>query len=572
MANNNNNNSTMPLRSILEKDKLTRTKFLEWFRNLRIVFKQERKLYVLDEPLLEEAAENVPRAEKNAYEKHHNDSIDVACLMLATMSSKHQKDLENMEAYDMIFNLKEMFQQQARQERYETTKGLHSFKMAEGTSVSAHVLKMKGYIEHLDRLGFPLSQELATNLILNSLPDSYGQFVMNYNMNEMDKSISELHIILKTSEQNIKSKPSHVLMVQNGKGFKGKGKGKGKGKSNAQPKPKPQPKAKAPKEGVCFFQNEAGHWKRNYKLYLEDLKKKKKTGETSSSSIYVIQINFSPSSSWVLDTGCGSHICTNVQGLKRSRQLKKGEVDLRVGNGSKVAALVVGSYELTFPSGLLLVSDNCYYVPTICRNIISVSCLDNDGFSFIIKNNNCSIFHTDMFYANAYLQDGLYVMNLQKFNNSHVYNITTKKFKSNDLNSTYLWNCRLGHINEKRISKLHQVGLLNSFDFESYDTCESCLLGKMTKDPFTGNIEMANELLDLIHAYVCGPLSSDARRGYKYFITFTYDFSRYGYVYLMRHKSESFEMFKSFQNEVQNQLGKTIKALRSYRGVEYLSQ
>ena len=94
---------------------------------------------------------------------------------------------------------------------------------------------------------------------------------------------------------------------------------------------------------------------------------------------------------------------------------------------------------------------------------------------------------------------------------------------------------------------------MNSFDFESYDTCESCLLGKMTKDPFTGHSERANELLDLIH--------TDARGGYKYFITFTDDFSRYGYVYLMRHKSESFEMFKSFQNEVQNQLGKTIKAL-----------
>ena len=106
MANNNNNNSTMSLRSVLEKDKLTGTNFLDWFRNLRIVLKQERKLYVLDEPLPEEPAKNVPRVEKNAYEKHHNDSIDVACLMLATMSSELQKDLENMEAYDMILILR----------------------------------------------------------------------------------------------------------------------------------------------------------------------------------------------------------------------------------------------------------------------------------------------------------------------------------------------------------------------------------------------------------------------------------------------------------------------------------
>ncbi|KAJ9557299.1 hypothetical protein OSB04_011913 [Centaurea solstitialis] len=71
--------------------------------------------------------------------------------------------------------------------------------------------------------------------------------------------------------------------------------------------------------------------------------------------------------------------------------------------------------------------------------------------------------------------------------------------------------------------------------------------------------------------YVCGPFSHVARGGYQYFITFTDDFSRYGYVYLMRHKSESFERFKEFQNEVQNQLDRKIKFLRSDRGGEYLS-
>ncbi|KAJ9547435.1 hypothetical protein OSB04_019978 [Centaurea solstitialis] len=70
---------------------------------------------------------------------------------------------------------------------------------------------------------------------------------------------------------------------------------------------------------------------------------------------------------------------------------------------------------------------------------------------------------------------------------------------------------------------------------------------------------------------VCGPFSHVARGGYRYFITFTDDFSRYGYVYLMRHKSESFERFRVFQNEVQNQLGRKIKFLRSDRGGEYLS-
>jgi hypothetical protein len=129
------------------------------------------------------------------------------------------------------------------------------------------------------------------------------------------------------------------------------------------------------------------------------------------------------------------------------------------------------------------------------------------------------------------------------------------------LNPTFIYHCHLGHINEKHIERLHKDGLLNSFDFESFDTCESCLLGKITKAPFTGQSDRVSDLLGLVHTDVCGPMSPIARGGFLYFITFTNDFSRYGYIYRMRHKSESFEKIKEFQNEVQNQLGKIIKFL-----------
>jgi hypothetical protein len=61
-----------------------------------------------------------------------------------------------------------------------------------------------------------------------------------------------------------------------------------------------------------------------------------------------------------------------------------------------------------------------------------------------------------------------------------------------------MWHCRLGHISEKRMKKLHTDGILTSFDFESYDTCDACLLGKMTKVPFTGFPKRTLDLLELI--------------------------------------------------------------------------
>jgi hypothetical protein len=65
--------------------------------------------------------------------------------------------------------------------------------------------------------------------------------------------------------------------------------------------------------------------------------------------------------------------------------------------------------------------------------------------------------------------------------------------------------------------------------------------------PFSGFPERASDLLELIHTDVCGPMSTTARGGYRYFITFTDDLSRYGYVYLMKHKSETFESSKNFR-------------------------
>src|SRR4051812_9491520 len=106
---------------------------------------------------------------------------------------------------------------------------------------------------------------------------------------------------------------------------------------------------------------------------------------------------------------------------------------------------------------------------------------------------------------------------------------------------------RLGHISQKRMKKLHGDGLLTSFDFESYETCQACLLGKMTKSPFSGLPERATDLLELIHTDVCGQLSTIARGGYHYFISFTDDFSRYGYVYLMKHKSKLLKGSRSFR-------------------------
>ena len=71
----------------------------------------------------------------------------------------------------------------------------------------------------------------------------------------------------------------------------------------------------------------------------------------------------------------------------------------------------------------------------------------------------------------------------------------------------------------------------------------------MTKRPFSAKGERSKECLQLVHSDIYGPLSVQARGGYEYFITFIENYSRYGYVYLMHKKFETFEKFKEFMVE-----------------------
>ena len=134
------------------------------------------------------------------------------------------------------------------------------------------------------------------------------------------------------------------------------------------------------------------------------------------------------------------------------------------------------------------------------------------------KNNCCSVYMNKTFNGHTPNENSLLDSGRS---DTHIHNIDAKRCKVGNDSATYLWHCRLGHIGVKRIKKLHTDGFLESLDYKSFDTCEPCLMGKMTKTPFSGTMERANDLLEIIHTDVCGPMSVDARGKYHYFLTFT---------------------------------------------------
>ncbi|GJR28272.1 hypothetical protein Tco_1104504 [Tanacetum coccineum] len=217
--------------------------------------------------------------------------------------------------------------------------------LEEGRFVSTYVLKMKAYLDQMERLGYPMPLILGFNMILTSLSKDYDQFVQNYNMHGMGKTILELHAMLKLAENGIPKKTLAVPAIRQGQIQKpksqarGKGKQRGKGKSKLAYDPKhkipPPAKKELPAKDIeCHHYHKTEHWKRNCPLYLAELKK-------------------------------------NKARLRGYRKLNKGALDLYVGNGNTAAVEAIGSFNLILPSRMILVLDNYGWIRLVVAGTVS---------------------------------------------------------------------------------------------------------------------------------------------------------------------------------------------------------
>src|SRR6516165_4135674 len=435
--------------------------------NLRIVLGHEKLLHTLENSPPKEP----PRTETVAWETwktHHDDDITARCIMLAGMNLKFRRQNKVYDACQIMARLKDLHESSLRVERFEVSKKLFRSRMQEGESVEIHVSDMVNCIDRLASLDLVMDSELSIDLILQSLPDSWSSFIMNYNMLNKERTLGELCKMLRDAEPNInKGKKREVHLGETSRKKRVKTK-KPKVSPNdtsrsAQPIQKaqgaPQPGQRVARpDDICMHCGKKGHWRRDCRSYKAELRNKKrgKAPAASASGMFVIEINLSASSytSWIFDTGCTAHICNNVQGLQVHRSIVSGKVDLRVDNSSSVTVLAVGSYQIALPMGLVLVLSDCYFVPSMTRNMISVSCLAREGFTFVFRNIGCFVYKDDVYYCTVEMSNGLYVLSTY----SPTYNVTNKRLKTSDVNKTYLWHCRLGHINETRISTLWKGG------------------------------------------------------------------------------------------------------------------
>nr|CAI44606.1 P0650D04.10 [Oryza sativa Japonica Group] len=288
------------------------------------------------------------------------------------------------------------------------------------------------------------------------------------------------------------------------------------------------------------------------------------TGDGSGYGNLPTVFSVNQSTNWWVDTGANVHVCADIS-LFSSYQVARGSTVL-MGNGSHASVHVVGTVDLKFTSGKIVQLKNVQHVPSIDRNLVSGSRLTRDGFKLVFESNKVVVSKHGYFIGKGYECGGLFRFSLSDFCNMSVNHICGSV--DDEAN---VWHSRLCHINFGLMSRLSSMCLIPKFFIVKGSKCHSCVQSKQPRKPHKAAEERNLAPLELLHSDLCemnGVLTKGEKR---YFMTLIDDATRFCYVYLLKTKDEALDYFKIYKAEVENQLDRKIKRLRSDRDGEFFS-
>jgi hypothetical protein len=163
---------------------------------------------------------------------------------------------------------------------------------------------------------------------------------------------------------------------------------------------------------------------------------------------------------WWIDSGVTIHVINSLQGLSIRKTLPRGERTIRLANGEEVKVEAIGELPLEISNDFPLYFHDVFYVPSMRRNLIYVSCLDDDGFDCLFHKKQCLITFNNEIVGRAFRHDKLYLLsikdsiNVVSFDNDVYVSSSKNKRKRIDDVSSKLWHHRLSHISRGRMECL----------------------------------------------------------------------------------------------------------------------
>ena len=436
-----------------------------------------------------------------------------------------------------------------------------------------------------------LDQELACMALLRSLPEDYNHLTSSLLLlDSLDKQ--KVHSAFITEEIN-RSRRSDALSTPNSTDAL---------KTSSSTSVQSSGQFRRPKNNYkCDYCGRDGHSSKRCHKRMDQLIKDSEsspstanTAAASASSSSTIPefagsaslrsdpSSLDPTSShadslWCADTGATAHMTPHRHWL---HNYQPHRIPICLADNTIVYSSGVGSVlfvpELEGQKERSVEFSNVLHVPKLRNNLLSVLYLTRyKQFSVVILES-----------VMTFIRSGspLFAAAVNALNSAYLEG-TTVPIASIQVNAalssstlpmdTSLWHRRLCHHHYKGIDRILKEDLVSGLVIQSKASpdpiCEPCLAGKMHANPFPSSLSRTSRPLELIHSDLHGPLPVHTHSGFRYWVSFIDDYTRFRAVFPLRAKSDTFEAFKAFKSYAENHHGAKIKTLRDDKGGEYMS-
>ncbi len=269
------------------------------------------------------------------------------------------------------------------------------------------------------------------------------------------------------------------------------------------------------------------------------------------------------------DSGGSSHFSNSKSNMT---SIKPTNTTIETANGT-MKAQAKGNLQINTKGGQTITLKEVLYCPDLTDNLLSISKLTDENLKVTFTHEGWQAVDNN---TNT-------VLSGPKINNMFILEVEEDcakmaRMEANQDNpsiksNTQIWHERLGHLHLAGLQKLQRIqavdGMNIDMDLKVLD-CETCLKYKMVTSPFPKDrAKRATRIGELIHTDVCGPMEVNTNQGYRYYVSFTDDHSRYTWIGLIKHKSETTAKIRHLNAFITNHSGRPIGTIRSDEGTEY---
>jgi len=208
---------------------------------------------------------------------------------------------------------------------------------------------------------------------------------------------------------------------------------------------------------------------------------------------------------------------------------------VKLGNDTKMAVMGKGNIKLQVNGTNQMITD-VFYLPELKNNLFSISHLQERNLAILMQYRECKIYHHErgLIMSTQMSANRIFILLVERETQVQAQVSIPTCFKTTSEGLTDLWHRRYGHLHFKGLSTLSRKKMVKGMPHlsESSDVCTVCIIGKQHQETIPRkNIWRATQKLQLIHADICGPITSESNSHKRYILTFTDDYSKKLWTY-----------------------------------------